>query len=167
MKIYINILCLALILFINVHEGKSQSAILKNGNIISNQIRYDVRIMPNHNYIFISDLSVYDKEALLINSDKDAMFFPEGLIKINKAKLLNIKRMLYNSDKEVTIGMSINVNESKLIGLKYTFPKSPSITETQFRAFDADIREHLVIELLSMTILKDRNSTAGLTLLLF
>jgi len=127
----------------------AQSTVLQKGTLIANGVTYDVQISEKHQFIFIDDNSIFGKVEKLISSDKEATSFPETNIKINKEKLLIIKRKFFlKAQNQVNIQLSINVKEGKLIGLNYILPKSPLLTKDQFKSFDAQIKELLTFELI-------------------
>ena len=126
----------------------AQSTVLQKGILIANGVTYDVHISEKYQFIFIDDNSIFDKKIQLSNREKDVMFFPEGNIKINKTKLLEIKRNFFpKTQNQVNVQLSINVKEGKLLGLNYTLPKYPLLTKDQFKSFDSQIKEHLTFEL--------------------
>jgi len=148
MKIhYITFTSIILLLF-SINTLKAQSTALQKGTLVTNGVTYDVQISEEYRFIYIDDNSVFEKEKKLMNPDKDAMMFPEGNIKINRTKLLEIKRKFFPIiQNQVNVQLSINVIEGKLLGLNYTLPKSPLLTKDQFKSFDSQIKEHLTFEL--------------------
>lgn len=127
----------------------AQSTVLQKGTLNANGVTYDIHISDDYDFISIYDNSIFGKEEKLISSDKDAILFPESNIKINKEKLLTIKRKFFpKTQNQVNVQLSINVKEGKLLGLNYKLPKSPLLTKDQFKSFDAQIKELLTFELI-------------------
>jgi len=138
-----------ILLLCSINILLAQSTVLQKGTLIANGVTYDVQISEKHQFIFIDDNSIFGKVEKLISSDKEATSFPETNIKINKEKLLIIKRKFFpKAQNQVNIQLSINVKEGKLIGLNYILPKSPLLTKDQFKSFDAQIKELLTFELI-------------------
>jgi len=147
------------ILFVlsNLTQTNAQTTGLENGKLLSNGVTYDIRIKEGYNDIFIYDDSVFDKEEKLIIHDADGIDFPASMVRINREKLLEIKRKFYPvSQNEVRVTLSINVNDNKLLGLNYVIPKTPLLTKDQFKSFDAQIREQLTFELVYNNYLKQQ-----------
>lgn len=162
-KIFTGTILFLSLFFVNFNITKAQSTVLQKGTLLSHGVTYDVDISDKSNFIFINDDSIFDKDKKLNSKDNNTLWFPEGLIKVNRAKLIEIKRKLYNQNKdEVRISLSIGVKENKLIGLNYTLPKSSLITKVQFKSFDLQIKENLVFELISNNYTKNKNLTDGL-----
>ncbi|MGN5955724.1 hypothetical protein ACP6L2_14025 [Sphingobacterium lactis] len=138
-----------ILLLCSINILLAQSRVLQKGTLNANGVTYDIHISDDYDFISIYDNSIFSKEEKLISSNKDAMPFPETNIKINKEKLLTIKRKFFpKTQNQVNVQLSINVKEGKLLGLNYILPKSPLLTKDQFKSFDAQIKELLTFELI-------------------
>jgi len=129
----------------------SQTRSLKHGVIVVNGTTYDVRIMDGHDDIYVHNDSAYDKKRALFNHEAGATIIPEHFIEINTKKLLEIKRKFYPSTFSRVRVTAILTKDGKLIGMEYALPKSPAITERQFRTLDSEIRRHLKISIVFPT----------------
>ena len=145
---YDSSLVLTILLLMITSHVFAQAKPLKNGEIITDGISYDVDVSyPNR--IYISNLSVY-KKIRLFDSYPDAEFLYPDFINFNKKDLLTIKRKYFAQNSGVNIAVSLT-KEGKLLGLEYSLPKSSRITEDLFIAFDRQIRKDLKIEIIFPT----------------
>jgi len=121
----------------------SQTRPLKNGKMVLAGTTYNVSIRDGHDDIYIYNHSAYDKKRALNKIGSETVKIPEDFVEINTDKVLEIKRKFYPSSLSrvrVTVFVS---KDGRLIGVEYTLPKSPKITENQFRTLDTQIRKHL------------------------
>jgi len=125
----------------------SQTRPLKHGKMVANGTTYDVRIRDGYNDVYIDDDSLYDKTQPLIKPNSGATFIPEDFILVNTDKLLEIKRQFYGESVRADIRVTIT-RDGQFMGLAYILPKSPTITEGQFRTLDAQVRKHLKVSII-------------------
>jgi len=82
----------------------------------------------------------------LINPEPGTVKISEDFILVNTDKLQEIKRRFYVQNVRMDIRVILTKN-GKLIGVDYVLPKSPAITEGQFRTLDAQVRKNLKISI--------------------
>jgi len=123
-----------------------QARPLKQGKIVAGGTTYNVVASNKYSYIYIDDYSAYDKKRALINPEPGTVKISEDFILVNTDKLQEIKRRFYLQNVRMDIRVILTKN-GKLIGMDYVLPKSPMITEQQFRTLDAQVRKNLKISI--------------------
>jgi len=122
----------------------SQEKPLKNGITVVGGMVYNIVISSEYRDIYIHNRSADSITNTLINPELGTTNISEDFIFVNTDKLLEIKRRFYPQNAQMDIRV-ILTRAGGLIGLEYVLPKSPMITEQEFRELDAQVRKHLKI----------------------
>jgi len=142
-----NMAALLMVTLLTVLGGSmalSQNRPLKHGKMALNGTTYSVTVSDKHSRIYIYDYLLYDKIKPLINPELGVGNIPEDFIQVNADKLLEIKRKFYAQNIRADISLTIT-KDGRFMGLDYVLPKSPTITEQQFRTLDTEVRKHLKV----------------------